>query len=390
MEIQATRVFEENWEALHSSCRFQKNEGGSRSSKTYSIIQCLILWCLQNPNKTVSVIRKTFPSLRASAYRDFIEIMKEMELYSQFQHSKSEHIYKFHNGSQIEFFSADDEQKLRGRKRDIAWVNEATELAWEEFQQINMRTSEKIILDYNPSSVESWLYNLPEDKTRFIHSTFLDNPFLSESIREEILNYKNSDPDYYQIFTLGKRCFSRENVYHQWQQGERPEHLTEHIYAIDFGFNHETALVRIFYHPNHNEIWVEELIYESGLTSQDLVDKMEWLTLDKSRILVTETARPEIVTDLKRAGYKCVLAQKDVKEGILVVKGFKISVSPDSKNIHKENYNYRYKKINGIISEEVIKLYDHAMDAVRYGAFYIKKHCLRSNNPPSKVYGFTI
>jgi phage terminase large subunit len=390
MQIKATKIFEKNWEALNSPQRFIINEGGSRSSKTYSIIQCLILYCLKNPKKTVSVIRKTFPSLRATAYRDFIEILQEMELYNESQHSKSENIFTFPNGSRVEFFSADDEQKLRGRKRDIAWVNESNELFYEDFQQINMRTNDKCFLDYNPSDMESWIYHIPEDKSVKIHSTYKDNPFLSEAIKEEIESYKNSDPDYYTIFALGKRAFSKQNVFHQWEVSDKPSYLTEWIYAVDFGFTHPTALVRIFYHPDHKEIWCEELIYESHLTSQDILDRMKSKNVDQSRVIVTETARPEIVQDLKRAGYKTVAAIKDVREGILVVKGFKVCISPNSKNIEKENFNYRYKKVNGVLTEEPIKLFDDAIDSIRYGCFYIKKYCLRSTSNKGKVYSFEI
>ena len=125
MEIKSTVIFEKNYEAILGDKRFIINEGGSRSSKTYSLCQLMIIYCLQNNNKVVSVIRKTFPALRATVLRDFIEILKDIGLYKQEMHNKSEHIYTFANGSMVEFFSVDDEQKIRGRKRDIAWCNEA-------------------------------------------------------------------------------------------------------------------------------------------------------------------------------------------------------------------------------------------------------------------------
>ena len=388
LEIKATTVFQRNWEALNSNVRFINNIGGSRSSKTYSICQVIILYCLQNPKKTVSIVRASFPSLRATVMRDFFQIMEELKLYDEKAHSKSDNIYKFPNGSMVEFFSVDDDQKIRGRKRDIAWCNEANEISYEKFQQINMRTNSKIIVDYNPSAIDSYLYELPVEKTTTIHSTYLDNPFLSKEIVEEIENYKYTDEDYYQIFTLGQRCFSRENVYSQWEISEKPEHLTEHIYAIDFGFTHPTAMVKIWYHPNHNEVFIEELIYEPGLTAKETVDKIKSKNVDISKVIVCETARPEIVKDMKQAGYKTVAAQKDVREGILVVKGFKVLISASSKNIQKENFNYRYKKINGIILEEPVKLWDDAMDAIRYGLFYIKKHGLKTSSNTGQIYSF--
>ena len=182
MKIQATIVFEKNLDALNSGKRFIINEGGSRSSKTYSLCQLIILHAIQNPKTTISVVRKTFPSLRATVYRDFVEVLHNMGLYSKQQHNKSEHIYTFDNGSMVEFFSVDDEQKIRGRKRDICWCNEANELLFDDFTQLNMRTTDKIILDYNPSESSSWLYEVDPAESVTIKSTYKDNPFLDKNI----------------------------------------------------------------------------------------------------------------------------------------------------------------------------------------------------------------
>jgi phage terminase large subunit len=122
--------------------------------------------------------------------RDFIEILKDIGLYKQEAHNKSEHIYTFANGSMVEFFSVDDEQKIRGRKRDIAWCNEANELYFDDFTQLNMRTEDKLIFDYNPSDSASWLYELPADESIKIKSTYKDNPFLPDSIKAQIEDLK--------------------------------------------------------------------------------------------------------------------------------------------------------------------------------------------------------
>jgi phage terminase large subunit len=147
VEIQATKIFEKNWNALQDNgVRFLVNQGGSRSSKTYSLCQLIIVYCLQNKGKTVSIVRKTFPALRATVMRDFFEIMKDLNLYEKANHNMSENIYKFPNGSMVEFFSVDDEQKIRGRKRDIGWCNEANELWFEDFQQLEYENGGKVNL----------------------------------------------------------------------------------------------------------------------------------------------------------------------------------------------------------------------------------------------------
>ena len=153
LEIKATKVFEKNWEAINGDKRFIVNEGGSRSSKTYSLCQVIILYCLQNHKTSFSVVRASFPALRGSIMRDFFDILNDWNLYDAKCHNKTENIYKWPNGSYVEFFSADEPQKLRGRKRDFCLINEANELTYDAFQQINLRTSKKILVDYNPSSL---------------------------------------------------------------------------------------------------------------------------------------------------------------------------------------------------------------------------------------------
>ena len=217
MKIQATIVFDKNQQALESGKRFIINEGGSRSSKTYSLCQLIILHAIQNPKVTISVVRKTFPSLRATVYRDFVEVLQSMNQYSKQQHNKSEHIYTFDNGSMIEFFSVDDEMKIRGRKRDICWINEANELDFDSWTQINMRTKNCCILDYNPSESNSWIYELDPNESITIKSTYKDNPFLDKNIKKAIEDLKRTDDDLYQIYALGKRIISRQNIYRGWE-----------------------------------------------------------------------------------------------------------------------------------------------------------------------------
>lgn len=390
LSIQGTIVFEKNWEALNSDKRFVRNQGGSRSSKTYSIIQCLVLYCLQNKKKLVSVVRKTGPALTATCYRDFIEIIKKWNLYSEASHNKSEKIYTFPNGSQIEFFSLDNEQKVRGRKRDLCWCNEANELLYDDFQQLNLRTGEKIIIDYNPSDSDNYVYHLPPEKTFDIHSTYKDNPFLEQAIIDQIENYKKTDENYYTIFALGERAFSKENVYSRWEICKKPEYLNNWIYGLDFGYSHPTALIKIWFNPKFKELFLEEVIYETHLTSQDIIEKMNEKNVSKISTIVSETARPEIIADLRRSGYKVIEANKNVKDGLNCVKTFSIKIDENSYNIIKENENYKYKKFNGVITEDIVKLYDDAMDAIRYGAMYIKKFLLKEETSSSKIYKFDI
>lgn len=371
MKIKATEVFDWNYKALNSDKRFIINQGGSRSSKTYSLCQLIIVWCLQNPNKVVSIVRKTFPALRATVMRDFFEVLKDLELYEKGNHNMSENIYRFSNGSIVEFFSVDDEQKIRGRKRDLGWCNEANELWFDDFQQLNMRTESKLIFDYNPSESSGWLYELPEDESILIKSTYKDNPFLPESIKRQIEDLKRTDEALYQIYALGEKAISKSNIYSNWTfLQHRPTKFTQFVYGLDFGFNHPTALIRVYWHEK--DIYIEPVIYESYLTTTDLIDRMGSLGIDKSTDILADYSRPEIIAEMQIAGYNVNNANKVVKKGIDNVKTFGVMCQDDPR-LKKEYDNYKWKKIGDTITDEPVKLFDDAMDAIRYATTFIKE-----------------
>jgi phage terminase large subunit len=371
VELKSTVIFEKNYDAILGDKRFIINEGGSRSSKTYSLCQLMIIYCLQNNNKVVSVIRKTFPALRATVLRDFIEILKDIGLYKQEMHNKSEHIYTFANGSMVEFFSVDDEQKIRGRKRDIAWCNEANELYFDDFTQLNMRTEDKLIFDYNPSDSASWLYELPAEESIKIKSTYKDNPFLPESIKAQIEDLKRTDEALYQIYALGEKAISKSNIYSQWTfVAHRPAKFVKFVYGLDFGYNHPTALMRVYYCDN--DIYIEPVIYESYLTTTMLIERLATLNIEQTVSILADHSRPEIIQEMNIAGYDVLNANKVVKKGIDNLKTFGVFCQ-DHKALKREYENYKWKKIGDFITDEPVKLFDDAMDAIRYATTHIRQ-----------------
>ena len=283
LQIKTTNVFGRNYEALQDpSIRFIINQGGSRSSKTYSLCQLLIVYALQSNNKVISIVRKTLPSLKATIMRDFFEVMKELELYDEKYHNKTENVYKFPNNTMVEFFSLDDSQKVRGRKRNILLCNEANELEYEEFLQLNMRTTDKVFCDFNPSDTEHFLYDLIERNDSIkIHSTYKDNPFLEKGIIKEIEELIKTDQDYYNIYALGIPSKSNSTIYnHQQYYLDKDKELffgsdktPDVILGLDFGFVDETALIRCDF--KENSVWCKELIYESYLTTPEVIQKIK-------------------------------------------------------------------------------------------------------------------
>lgn len=370
LEVKHSPVFTKNWDAINSNWRFILNQGGSRSSKTISILQCLIVWCLMNERKKVSIVRKTFPTLRTSVMKDFINLLKDMDLYTLKNHHKTENTYTFTNGSEVEFFAVDDEQKLRGRKRDILYANEGNELNYEEFLQLNMRTTEKLIFDFNPSDDEHWLYELlkREKETTLIKSNYLDNPFLLEAQVKEIEYLINVDEQYYRIYALGERPISKTRIYSHFKTCEVVPEANDWWYGMDFGFNAPTTLVKVML--IEGEYYCEELLYKTGLTSIDIIRELKALEINQNKYIYADTARPEIIAEMRRAGFNMKEANKDVKAGIDAIKKSIIKVSTSSINLLKEYkmYNWKTKHTeNGtIILDEPVKLEDHLLDALRY------------------------
>lgn len=378
MEINTSPVFLKNYEALFDSDkRFIINQGSTRSSKTYSLCQLIIIYALKNPNEVISIVRKTLPALKSTVMRDFFEVLGSMGMYDRKNHNKTEHIYTFPNGTIIEFFSADDEQKLRGRKRHLCWCNEANELLYDDFFQLNLRTAKengtaKIIFDYNPSEANSWLYELPENDSIFIKSTYKDNPFLDKDTIRQIEQLKDTNPELWTIYGLGEKSSSRKNIWQNWEfLDEKPERFVDFHYGIDFGYNHPTALVKIYYHEK--ELFVETLIYESYLTTSMLIERMNELGIDKNVEMMADYARPEIIEEMKQNGYNVHPANKAVKKGIDNVKQFKVYGLKSDKALIKEFENYMWKKVGDKITDEPVKLWDDASDALRYATFYIKE-----------------
>lgn len=370
LQINHTRVFSRNLKQYESGKRFIINQGGSRSSKTYSIIQLLIFLAITD-KVSISIVRKSFPALRGSVLRDFIEIMNELNLYDVSNHNKTEQVYTFDNGSTIEFFSVDAAQKVRGRKRDVCYCNEANELEFDDFQQLSLRTTKCLFMDFNPSDNEHWLYELLKDgRSVLIKSNYKDNIYLGKSQVEEIENLINIDENYYKIYALGERPIPHTRIYTHFQQYDSVD-LDDWCYGIDFGYNHPTALLKVGF--KDDIVYVDELIYKSNLTSQDLIKMMKEMDIDRKKYIYADYARPEIIEDMRRSGYNMKEANKEVKAGIMSVKMKQIYIQKSSVNVWKEYKTYSWKTNKEQILDEPVKIYDDAMDALRYAIHTSRK-----------------
>ena len=205
--------------------KIQIHQGGTRSGKSFSIITALCELCYRNwgAGMLITVVRKSFPSLRGSILRDFLEILDREGWYNEADHNKTEQTYTLF-GNTWEFISVDDSQKIRGRKRTICFANEANELSIDDFRQLILRTTWKFIVDYNPSEEYHWLYDLPaRDDATFYKTTYKDNPYLSAEIIDEIERLKDTDENYWRIYGLGERGISRETIFQTTTYSDLPE-----------------------------------------------------------------------------------------------------------------------------------------------------------------------
>jgi len=370
MEIQInhTNIFSRNKLAYEDKTRFIVNQGGSRSSKTYSIIQLLIYIAILEPKIKISIVRKSFPSLRGSILKDFIEILDNLNLYDVRRHNKTEHIYQFENGSIIEFFSIDDAQKVRGRKRNICYCNEANELEYEDFMQLSLRTDNCLFLDFNPSDSEHWIYELlKDDRAKLIKSSYKDNIYLPTSLVKEIENLINVDENYYKIYALGEIPTSNIRVYNHFKQFvDLPINLDNWAWGLDFGYTHKSALVKCYFIDN--KVYCYEKLYEDNLTPTDLSNKVRTI-IDDNKPVYCDVARPDLIEELRRKGINVMSANKDVQQGISHLKSKEIYIHNESINLWREYKKYSYKSKSNQITDEVIKEDDDLQDALRYCIF---------------------
>lgn len=355
-----------------SAKRIVINQGGTRSGKTYSIIKVLCEYCWKNVGcgSVVTIVRKTLPALKGSAYRDFLEIIVNEGWYSESDHNKSEMTYQLF-GNLIEFISVDQPQKIRGRRRNICFINEANELTWEDFFQLNIRTSDKVILDYNPSDEFHWIYDklITRDDADFFITTYKDNPFLQRELIEEIERLEQADENHWLVYGLGQRGASKEMIYTHWQTEKRLPGKGEVWYGLDFGYNNPSALVKVEFFEGR--IYAEELLYQSKLTTNDLAEKLKELGIVRYEEIFCDNAEPKTIEELHRAGFNAKPCEKkEVKEGIRKIKSLPLYIVEHSSNMIKEIKSYKWKvdKEEHVLDEPV-KFNDHAMDALRYAVF---------------------
>jgi phage terminase large subunit len=372
-QLQSTPVLEKNLRYyLDRSKRIILNQGGTGSSKSYSLAQMFASMMIREQNARITICRKTFPSLRATAMHDFFEVIRNMGAYREEWHNRSENIYHYApSGTDVDFISVDEPMKVRSRRRDFLWINEANELKREDFEQLNMRTNKMIWMDYNPSDLFHWIYDEiePRPDCALIVSTYKDNPFLPAELIKEIENYRNKDQNYWRVYGLGQKGAAETLIYKHWTLGDRFENPDKIFYGLDFGFNNPTGLVRV--EDKDQDRYAEEVLYERYLTNRDLIGRLTKLSEDKviepDATIYADNAEPARIEEIRQAGFNIVACTKgEVKDGIDNIKSHKLIICRGSVNLQKEARSYSWKEKGGKPMEESVKENDHLLDALRY------------------------
>ena len=360
---------------LDNTKKILVEQGGTRSGKTYNILLWIIFeFCTKENNKVITICRKAFPSLRATVLRDFMSILQTHNLYSEKFHNKSNSEYYLFNNL-IEFISLDQPQKIRGRKRDVLFINEANELYFEDWQQLVFRTQDQIILDFNPSDEYHWIYDkvLPREDCAFFKTTYLDNPFVEDSIKAEIERLKDTDEQYWQIYGLGERAASRSTIFKYSEVTNIPEDANLIAYGMDFGYtNDPTTLVSVFIRE-HN-MYIKEHLYKTQMTTTDIHKFLLDEKLDRNPIYA-DSAEPRLIAELRRMGHNIhpsLKGRDSVNAGIDLLKRYKIHILSTSTNAIMEFRNYKWKEDKtGVLINRPEDKNDHIIDPIRYATYSI-------------------
>src|SRR3990167_10141820 len=349
--------------------RIKAIQGGTGASKTISILQILTDAAQSDKKPTLtSVVSESMPHLKKGCIRDFKRIMKEHNYWRDNNWFETDKIYTFETKSQIEFFGADQSDKLRGGRRDRLFLNEVNNISFNAFEELEVRTKEFVFLDWNPVS-EFWFYTDVLGKRDDIDHIIL-NYEDNESIPEEILRsikQRKTRKGWWQVYGLGQLGEIEGKIYKDWKIiDEIPHEAKLQRYGLNFGYtNHPAALAAIYYY-NGGYIF-DEILFNRGLSNQNIADTLK---NESKALVIADSAEPKSIDEIKSYGINIIPSQKgkdSVKYGIGVVQEEKISITKRSVNIIKEYRNYLWMTDkDGKVLNEPEEPYHYSMDAIRY------------------------
>ena len=331
----------------------------------------LITYAVQNAKCEISVVSETIPHLRRGAIRDFLKIMDMVGMYDANKWNKSSLTYTFSNDSYIEFFSADQPQKLRGARRDVLFVNECNNIDWESYYQLSIRTRKFIYLDYNPVS-EFWVDSelIGDEDSEMIILTYKDNEALDKAIVNEIEKAREKGKtskyweNWFRVYGLGEIGNLQGVIFSNWQTIDKiPEDARLVGCGVDFGYTNDPTAIVAVYEYNGQRI-VDEVAYRTGMLNSDIAR-----ALPNHVPVYADSAEPKSIDEIRRYGIriKGVTKGKDsINYGIQIMQSQSYLVTSTSTNLIKELRNYCWDSdAQGRTTNTPVGTH-HGLDGIRY------------------------
>ena len=349
-------------------------QGGTSAGKTFGILPILIDRCIRTPYLETSVVSESIPHLRRGAMKDFLKIMIETGRYRDGQWNRSALKYTFTNGSYIEFFSVEQPDKLRGARRNVLYCNEANNIPFEAYNQLAIRTSGDIWIDFNPTA-NFWAHkevaNQPD--ADFITLTYLDNEALPQTIVDDIEaardKAKTSEywANWWKVYGLGQVGSLEGVCIKEWQEIKLPLEARLLCYGMDFGYSNDpTTLIGLY---KYNDAYIfDEIIYQKKLLNSDTSNLFK--AHDINAVVYADSAEPKSIAELRTLGHKvlpCTKGKDSIVYGINLINQNKIYITSRSKNLIKELQSYTWTKDReGNTINKPISTFNHCIDAARY------------------------
>jgi len=384
LRVKATPLF---GKTLECKARTVVHVGGAGSSKSYSLAQLMVNKVAGEENKKIGICRKTLPALRMTAMGLTLKLLqdypackygdgKRKSIYEMGEHNKSNNTFSY-GTNQIQFFSLDDPEKIKSADFNYIWMEEANEFSFEDYTVMKLRLRNptvdvepnQMFLSLNPTDAHGWIPTrlIGEEGVEVIHSTWHDNPFLSEDYIKTIEDLINQDENFYKIYALGEWGLLQRRIYTNYRIIDSLPDMKEAkwCYGLDFGLVNPSALVKVY--QLGNEFYLEERLYRAQLTNKDII---EFLSHEDKGDIYGDPTEKQQIEEIFRAGYNAYEGHKEVKPGIDLCQRQTLNISKDSVNLIKEIQSYQWKEDkNGNVLSEPIKFNDHLMDCMRYAIY---------------------
>ena len=386
--LQASILFRQNYT---TEAHIVINQGGTSSGKTYAIEQVLFCLACEAEKQVITVVGQDIPNLKAGALRDAQNIYLSSDALQAAvkSYNKTDRIFEFYNGTVIEFKSYENSQDAKSGKRDYLFVNEANGIHWDVYNELALRTKKRIYIDFNPNS-EFWVHDKLVGKpgVQLLISDHRHNPFLMDTVREKIESLKKVDEQLWRVYARGLTGKITGLVLTDWHICESiPPNASLLAAGLDFGFTNDETGFLLVYKQNGN-LWVDEVLYETGLTNPDIADKLTEAGISKATEIIADSAEPKSIEELKRLGWRVTGAKKgpdSIKNSIDILKRYTINVTRQSVNLRNELGRYKWKTDRtGKTLNEPIDTWNHLIDPLRYVALNKLKVTLISK-PKSRM-----